>query len=298
MRYSGKHLRFVALALAGQFCFAADLVTDVREQIDKQNFRGAQTLIDQYRAKSGATPEAIFATSWIARGLLKSKDYNGADKYAEQTFNLVTDAMKKRPLDQEPQLPLALGAAIEVRANAMAGLGQRGEAVVFLRDQLKKYYSTSIRTRIQKNIYLLSLEGKPAPDVAGLPVPKGKPVVLFFWAHWCPDCKREAPILAKLRDEFKAQGLTIMPTTQKYGYVANGDEAPPSVEIPYIEKIRKEYYSQIVDAPARISEEAFKSYGASTTPTLVLVDRKGIVRLYHPGDMTYEDLRKQILQIL
>ncbi len=294
-----KHLRFAAILLAAQFCFAdADLVSDVRGQIARQDFAAAQKLIDQYRAKSGATPEAILATSWMGRGLLARKDYNGADKYAEQTFALVAETLKKRPLDQEPILPTALGAAIEVRGNAMAGLGQRGEAVVFLRDQLKKYYATSMRTRIQKNINLLSLEGKPAPDVAGLPVPKGKPVVLFFWAHWCPDCKREAPILARLRDEFRAQGLTIMPTTQKYGYVANGDEAPPSVEIPYIEKIRKEYYSAIVDAPARISEEAFKSYGASTTPTVVLVDRKGIVRTYHPGDMTYEDLRAHILPLL
>ena len=31
-------------------------------------------------------------------------------------------------------------------------------------------------------------------------------------------------------------------------------------------------------------------YGVSTTPTLVLVDRRGIVRLYHPGNMTEEEL--------
>ena len=30
----------------------------------------------------------------------------------------------------------------------------------------------------------------------------------------------------------------------------------------------------VVDAPAKISEEAFRLYGASTTPTLVLVDRR------------------------
>jgi hypothetical protein len=31
-------------------------------------------------------------------------------------------------------------------------------------------------------------------------------------------------------------------------------------------------------------------YGVSTTPTLVLVDRAGIIRLYHPGRMTWEQL--------
>jgi len=31
-------------------------------------------------------------------------------------------------------------------------------------------------------------------------------------------------------------------------------------------------------------------FGVSTTPTLVLVDRTGIIRLYHPGRMTMEQL--------
>jgi len=54
----------------------------------------------------------------------------------------------------------------------------------------------------------------------------------------------------------------------------------------------------VVDAPAKISEDAFRRYGASSTPTLVLVDRNGIVGNYHPGAMTYQDLRASILAIL
>ena len=38
----------------------------------------------------------------------------------------------------------------------------------------------------------------------------------------------------------------------------------------------------------------FDAYGSSTTPTLVLIDRNGIVDLYHPGRMSYEDLRSAI----
>ena len=39
-----------------------------------------------------------------------------------------------------------------------------------------------------------------------------------------------------------------------------------------------------------VSEETFKNYGVSTTPTLVLIARGGLVRLYHPGQMSYEEL--------
>ena len=42
--------------------------------------------------------------------------------------------------------------------------------------------------------------------------------------------------------------------------------------------------------PATVSAANFNAYGASTTPTLVLIDGKGIVRMYHPGAMSYPEL--------
>ena len=68
--------------------------------------------------------------------------------------------------------------------------------------------------------------------------------------------------------------------------------------VPFIEKIRKEYYAAVVDGPAAVSEQNFLRYGVSTTPTLALLDRRGIVRLYHPGGMTYQELRSAIQGVL
>jgi predicted transcriptional regulator len=36
----------------------------------------------------------------------------------------------------------------------------------------------------------------------------------------------------------------------------------------------------------------------STTPTLVVADRNGIVRLYHPGRITEEELTKVVRPLL
>jgi len=208
-------------------------------------------------------------------------------------------ALKGRGLDDEARLPIALGAALEVQAHVLAQQGQRTEAIRLLERSLDEFGRTSIRARLYKNINLLSLTGQPAPaykatEFIGARPPaladlKGKPVLLFFWAHWCPDCKAMAPVLADLQTTYKDQGFTIVAPTQRYGYVAKRAPAEPAVEMPYIADVLKEFYGA-VQMSVPVSEDTFASYGSSTTPTIVLVDREGIVRLYHPGQMTKAEL--------
>jgi thiol-disulfide isomerase/thioredoxin len=179
---------------------------------------------------------------------------------------------------------------------------------VFLRHELAAYRNTSIATRIQKNINLLSLEGKPAPqlDVAQWlgpkPAPlgqlKGHPVLLFFWAHWCGDCKAEVPELARLVAQYQSQGLVLIGPTQHYGYAAGGDDASREDETRYIDTVRSQYYSALPGMSVPLSEENFQRFGASTTPTLVVVDRAGIVRLYHPGAMPYSQLASKLAEVV
>jgi thiol-disulfide isomerase/thioredoxin len=293
-------LRWIAACLlAVPAC--ADVIKDVRTALSENNFARADQYIQQYRAERGVTPEMLEAFSWLGRGALAAKQLDQAEALAKEAQRLSIAELKKRPLDAEPHLPIALGAAIEVQAQVLNARGQRSDAVVFLRAELARYRTTSIRARLQKNINLLSLEGKVAPPLeqreflGSKPVPlaslKGSPVLLFFWAHWCPDCKQEVAILREIEKEYTPQRLVIVAPTQRYGYVARGQEAGPAEELKYIDEIRHKFYGALLDLPVPVSEENFKNYGASTTPTLVLIDRQGSVRLYHPGAMTLEELR-------
>ncbi len=280
----------------------AGIIPDVRAAIARNDFAAGDALIAKYRAERGVTPEMLEALSWLGRGALANKQYDKAGDYAASTRKLALEALQSRTLDADQNLPIALGASIEVQAQVMAARGERASAVEFLRGEVKRWRDTSIRTRIQKNIHLLSLEGKPAPPLElkehlgsnppALASLKGKPVLLFFWAHWCPDCKQEAPVLARLKAEHP--DLVILGPTQRYGYVARGLEAPPAEELKYIDQVRREQYGAVPEMPAPVSEDNFKNYGASTTPTLVLIDRTGVVRLYHPGKMTYEELSARL----
>lgn len=289
-----------AVACAGLAYAAVNLSDQVRQAMEQNDFAGAARLVSAYRRSRGVTPEMLEAESWLARGELARRNTDQAGKYAEEVDQLCVAALKKRPLDRDPEqpLPIALGAAIEVQADVMALRGERATAVAYLRAQLQKYYGTSIRTRIQKNLNLLSLEGKAAPALQGAVLPKGKTVLLFFWAHWCPDCKAEAAVLRQVKSEFASRGLVLVAPTQKYGYVEGGQDATPQVETRYIEQIRQKYYAGVVEGPLLVNEENFRAYGASTTPTLVLVDRNGVVRMYHPGALSYSQLRARIAATL
>jgi thiol-disulfide isomerase/thioredoxin len=286
----------------------ASLVSDVRSLIARHDLAAADQQIRSYQKKSGATPELAAAVSWMARGALEARNYDRADQYAMETRKLSDGLLAARKLDAERWLPLALGAAIEVHAQVLAARGERPEAVDYLREQLKAFAATSIGERIRKNINLLSLEGKPAPAIeeaewlgskpAALAALKGHPVLLFFWAHWCVDCKGEVPILANLVKRFAPRGLVLIGPTRLYGYAAGGEEATPAAEKQYIEKVRRQYYAALPAMPVPISSANFLTYGSSTTPTIVLIDAKGIVRLYHPGALPEVELAARIEEML
>ena len=82
--------------------------------------------------------------------------------------------------------------------------------------------------------------------------------------------------------------------TQRYGIAAGGENATPAAELAYIQDTRDRYYTALLDVPAPVSQENLSVYGVSTTPTLVLLDRAGKVAFYHPGALSYEELRAAI----
>ena len=66
----------------------------------------------------------------------------------------------------------------------------------------------------------------------------------------------------------------------------------------YIDEVRQKFYPELAGQPIPISEANHVRYGVSTTPTLVLLDRAGRVRLYNPGKMTKEALEPLIKRLL
>jgi thiol-disulfide isomerase/thioredoxin len=284
------------------------VVAYVELALQQGDLASAEAMVGQYRKLYGDTPEALDALSWLARGELGGGHIEQAIQDAKEVESKSKAALATRTMDQEPYLPIAMGAAYEVQAEALAAQHQRSQALLILQNAMRQWHGTSLTERLQKTINELTLVGKPAPPIRApewigkKPEPqtawRGKVVLLFFWAHWCSDCKADVPAISNIAAEFEPKGLVLVAPTRLYGYTAQEEHAAATVEKPFIEKVYDRYYSHIPDAQVPIDAGNFQRYGASTTPTIVLIDRQGIVRFYHPGEMTQAELATTIAPLI
>ena len=294
------------LGLAGQ---SSNLVSEMSDLAWAEEVDKARDLIESKRVEyPEPSAEWLAAVSWMARGASFAERWDVAEQYGSEAYSGSIELIKERPLDDDRVLATALGAGIEVLGRAYDAQGDRARAVNFLSTARKDFAGTSIETRIQKNFLLLSLEGQPLPDreADSYMGPqqttaedfKGKVALFFFWAHWCPDCKRQEPILAALHEEYGDRGLTIVGPTQLYGFTSRGQTATPEEELAYLTGEYSDQFPVPSWMGVPISKANFLNFGVSTTPTLILVDREGIVQRYNPGTLNHDELKALIEPLL
>ncbi|MEZ4372964.1 MAG: TlpA disulfide reductase family protein [Polyangiaceae bacterium] len=112
---------------------------------------------------------------------------------------------------------------------------------------------------------------------------KGKPVLLDFWASWCGPCRMQAPIVDQIAREYGEQLHVVG--------VDTGDALEPAQ---VFAKQAKLSYPCVFDPDGA----AAKSYGVSTLPTLVLIDKEGSVRLVRSSVMQRDALKEAVDQLL
>ena len=297
--------RILVILVAFSAISQAEVIAEVRAAISANDFKLAAGVLTQYRDHHGIDPKYLEALSWMARGELAAGDMESAFHHGVETERQILRLLAKMKLDEQAPLAIALGAAFEVQAQALARQSKTDQAVQLLQNALKRFGNTSIRSRLQKNLNLLTLVGRPAPTLVvteylgdrpkSLADLKGSAVLIFFWAHWCEDCKAQAPIIARVQSEFLNKDLVVIAPTQRYGYAGKREDISPDEEARFIDSVRQRYYANFA---APLSKENFDRYGASTTPTLVLLDRSGRVALYHPGTMGHDELRNEIEKLI
>jgi peroxiredoxin/outer membrane lipoprotein-sorting protein len=128
------------------------------------------------------------------------------------------------------------------------------------------------------------LAGNPAPDFTlatldGQHVTlsdfRGKVVLLDFWATWCGPCRREQPIVAKLYEKYKDRALVA--------FGVNGEDQA---------NVRHYLEEKRIDLPVLMdsSRTLRRLYGCQAVPTLIVVNRQGIVTKDYVGFLDEDDL--------
>lgn len=112
----------------------------------------------------------------------------------------------------------------------------------------------------------------------------GNTVVVHFWADWCPYCLEEMPVLDKLYQQYRKQGLMV--------YAVNVGQGL-DVARAYVSKV-KITYPVLLDTDGKTA----KSYGVLGLPRTFFIDRKGNIKYKLLGEASGETLRKLVVNSL
>jgi thiol-disulfide isomerase/thioredoxin len=116
---------------------------------------------------------------------------------------------------------------------------------------------------------------------------QGKVILIDFWATWCGPCIGALPRLSRWQKEHEAEGLEIIGLTRYYG-MSYGLPADEPGELKFVKNFVKSQRLPYEIAVAKDgANHAF--YNANTLPTVVLIDRKGIIRYITTGSSSTRD---------
>jgi len=113
---------------------------------------------------------------------------------------------------------------------------------------------------------------------------RGKPVVINFWASWCPPCREEAPLLEDMWREYRQKGVVFV-----------------GVDVWDSEENARSFLDEYgISYPNGTSRGGLTSveYGLTGIPETIFVDRTGRVTRKWIGPFTEQALRESLDEIV
>lgn len=116
---------------------------------------------------------------------------------------------------------------------------------------------------------------------------KGKPVILNFWASWCPPCKAEMPAFQQAFDEYPASTIQII--------AVNATNQDSLVDVArFVEELDLSF-------PIALDKDgsASRDYSVHSLPTTYFIDKNGVIKdIIIGGPIPLSLLRIQANQLI
>lgn len=109
---------------------------------------------------------------------------------------------------------------------------------------------------------------------------RGQPVLLHFWASWCPPCRADWPAWQSFASSPAARGVAIL---------AVNVEEPPEVVRQFLGEDRPPF-PILLDSDGQVNVQ----YRVRALPMTFFIDAEGIVRRVVPGGMSPEELERLV----
>lgn len=112
---------------------------------------------------------------------------------------------------------------------------------------------------------------------------RGKPVLINFWATWCPPCKYELPLLQKTHETYKDQLVML------------GVDVAEELSVVRL-KVREFSltYTNLLDSDRKVTS----LYRVSAYPTSFFLDKDGVIRQLVSGAVNEETIQPYLDKIL
>jgi thiol-disulfide isomerase/thioredoxin len=116
-------------------------------------------------------------------------------------------------------------------------------------------------------------------------------VVLNVWATWCVPCREEFPDLVRLQREYRDRGLGLMLVS------ADFDDRLPEVKR-FLQNQGVDYPSYLKTGDDMEFINALSPKWSGALPATFIYDRAGKLRFFHEGKVTFQQLERQVLEII
>ena len=120
-------------------------------------------------------------------------------------------------------------------------------------------------------------------SLAGL---RGRSVVLLeFLATWCPHCQRMVPVIASLYDDYRERDVTFLGVNTSPFAMDRRSRASPADMAAFASRFGATFPLAFDPAVA-----VGRVYGVRTFPMTFIIDRQGVVRYAHSGEVPKAEL--------